>query len=102
MLRIAIRRVDRGAQLTLHPSTVTARKVDEKSVIHPTLRSAGEPAQLDHEQSRENPHRRAQLAPEAGQQLDRGPGDERSEEHPSELQSLMRTSYAVICFKHKT
>src|SRR3546814_5876286 len=25
----------------------------------------------------------------------------RSEEHTSELQSLMRTSYAVFCFKHK-
>src|SRR3546814_8865481 len=26
----------------------------------------------------------------------------RSEEHPSELQSLMRTSYAVFCLKKKT
>src|SRR3546814_10920508 len=26
---------------------------------------------------------------------------ERSEEHTSELQSLMRTSYAVFCLKHK-
>src|SRR3546814_4174219 len=26
---------------------------------------------------------------------------ERSEEHRSELQSLMRTSYAVFCLKHK-
>src|SRR3546814_1111692 len=26
------------------------------------------------------------------------PGQERSEEHTSELQSLMRTSYAVFCF----
>src|SRR3546814_1611847 len=28
--------------------------------------------------------------------------DERSEEHTSELQSLMRISYAVSCFKKKT
>src|SRR3546814_2777425 len=28
--------------------------------------------------------------------------DERSEEHTSELQSLMRTSYAVFCLKTKT
>src|SRR3546814_1471192 len=28
--------------------------------------------------------------------------DERSEEHKSELQSLMRTSYAVFCLKNKT
>src|SRR3546814_9724927 len=27
---------------------------------------------------------------------------QRSEEHPSELQSLMRLSYAVFCFKNKT
>src|SRR3546814_7425622 len=32
-----------------------------------------------------------------------GPGDRwRSEEHTSELQSLMRTSYAVFCLKKKT
>src|SRR3546814_4622379 len=29
------------------------------------------------------------------------PGDERSEEHTSELQSLLRTSYAVFCLKKK-
>src|SRR3546814_4648845 len=29
------------------------------------------------------------------------PGDLRSEEHTSELQSLMRISYAVFCLKHK-
>src|SRR3546814_4059165 len=29
-------------------------------------------------------------------------GTERSAEHTSELQSLMRTSYAVFCFKQKT
>src|SRR3546814_10520489 len=28
-------------------------------------------------------------------------GDERSEEHTSELQSLMRLSYAVFCLKNK-
>src|SRR3546814_11874084 len=31
----------------------------------------------------------------------RDPGTERSEEHTSELQSLMRTSYAVFCLKKK-
>src|SRR3546814_7940848 len=29
------------------------------------------------------------------------PGKRRSEEHTSELQSLMRISYAVFCLKHK-
>src|SRR3546814_5792666 len=31
----------------------------------------------------------------------RGPADVRSEEHTSELQSLMRISYAVFCLKKK-
>src|SRR3546814_8075726 len=31
-----------------------------------------------------------------------GDSDDRSEEHPSELQSLMRISYAVFCLKQKT
>src|SRR3546814_10879106 len=31
----------------------------------------------------------------------RGPHDHRSEEHTSELQSLMRISYAVFCLKKK-
>src|SRR3546814_7782166 len=31
-----------------------------------------------------------------------GPSGERSEEHTSELQSLMRISYAVFCLKNKT
>src|SRR3546814_9039557 len=33
--------------------------------------------------------------------LDRGELDARSEEHTSELQSLMRNSYAVFCLKKK-
>src|SRR3546814_3682883 len=32
----------------------------------------------------------------------RRPGEARSEEHTSELQSLMRNSYAVFCLKKKT
>src|SRR3546814_9987634 len=33
--------------------------------------------------------------------IGRFPGVDRSEEHTSELQSLMRTSYAVFCLKKK-
>src|SRR3546814_3287443 len=53
-------------------------------------------------------HRRAAVGG-LGRQLDeelRGPlgerGLQRSEEHTSELQSLMRISYAVFCLKKKT
>src|SRR3546814_7286697 len=38
--------------------------------------------------------------PKSGR-LTRSPGLVRSEEHTSELQSLMRISYAVFCLKHK-
>src|SRR3546814_1859877 len=36
-----------------------------------------------------------------GEDADDDPGVERSEEHTSELQSLMRISYAVFCLKKK-
>src|SRR3546814_4690563 len=42
----------------------------------------------------------ADLVLRAGQPL--ALGDARSEEHTSELQSLMRISYAVFCLKKKT
>src|SRR3546814_2555291 len=50
-------------------------------------------------------HRRVELAPQAGA-ADGGAGQAepshgRSEEHTSELQSLMRISYAVFCLKKK-
>src|SRR3546814_4891303 len=41
------------------------------------------------------------IPPAAGAAGDRGAPD-RSEEHTSELQSLMRISYAVFCLKKKT
>src|SRR3546814_5728427 len=37
-----------------------------------------------------------------GGKSDANPGSSRSEEHTSELQSLMRISYAVFCLKKKT
>src|SRR3546814_1160441 len=36
-----------------------------------------------------------------GQHQATAPGEDRSEEHTSELQSLMRISYAVFCLKKK-
>src|SRR3546814_5635478 len=43
----------------------------------------------------------ASLLATAGPTLPGKPEFERSEEHTSELQSLMRTSYAVFCLKQK-
>src|SRR3546814_1802268 len=42
------------------------------------------------------------FTPEMTDTLRRGAEDARSEEHTSELQSLMRISYAVFCLKKKT
>src|SRR3546814_9586425 len=46
-------------------------------------------------------HHRIALAPRRGDGVDVGI-DGRSEEHTSELQSLMRISYAVFCLKKNT
>src|SRR3546814_5824989 len=47
------------------------------------------------------PLRRVVLGPAGGEVPAAAPGGERSEEHTSELQSLMRISYAVFCLKTK-
>src|SRR3546814_2213871 len=52
------------------------------------------------------PHRRSPAPaettrPRPGSRVARAPARERSEEHTSELQSLMRISYAVFCLKKK-
>src|SRR3546814_9033142 len=41
------------------------------------------------------------VATQAADHADADPGSRRSEEHTSELQSLMRISYAVFCLKKK-
>src|SRR3546814_3609883 len=45
--------------------------------------------------------RRIQLGPKITEGLGAGSRPERSEEHTSELQSLMRISYAVFCLNKK-
>src|SRR3546814_4751507 len=46
-------------------------------------------------------YRRDLRRPYRASRLRRGHGGDRSEEHTSELQSLMRISYAVFCLKKK-
>src|SRR3546814_1773682 len=62
-------------------------------------RGAGEES-ADHERPRY--HRRRRRCPRNVPPRQVRPGDKRSEEHTSELQSLMRISYAVFCLKKKT
>src|SRR3546814_1201997 len=56
----------------------------------------GEQPDADHEQHGTDRDREAELPPGLAAGVDR------SEEHTSELQSLMRTSYDVLCLKKKT
>src|SRR3546814_3317310 len=50
---------------------------------------------------RERYHQRGQILPRERVHLLLDRGSPRSEEHTSELQSLMRISYAVFCLKKK-
>src|SRR3546814_6323682 len=69
----------------------------------------GGPADLDAHAGGDAVARCVQRVQQAGVgavELDQGPGERRvqrlrSEEHTSELQSLMRISYAVFCLKKK-
>src|SRR3546814_1153379 len=56
---------------------------------------------VDHEVSRDSDAFRALVAAEGVTVLNQTPSAFRSEEHTSELQSLMRISYAVFCLKKK-
>src|SRR3546814_4791010 len=68
----------------------------------------GDSARPDRQAAAENVLEAEAVAPGRGRLVDRFgfdlgpfPTDQRSEEHTSELQSLMRISYAVFCLKKK-
>src|SRR3546814_6912597 len=94
---LLIRRPPRSTRTdTLFPYTTLFRSADarDRAPVRPAA-CAGFAGAIDERQAR---RRRAAFAVRA-----RHPGDcdERSEEHTSELQSLMRISYAVFCLKKK-
>src|SRR3546814_7127739 len=68
----------------------------------------GSEREITHEKLRSGYGRRSKKRRKIGERSAKGGGaavrraDPRSEEHTSELQSLMRTSYAVFCLKKKT
>src|SRR3546814_1623401 len=68
------------------------------------MRGAVHRTQSGPDQSQGQCSSEARMVPLAGLEpaLLAEPHFERSEEHTSELQSLMRTSYAVFCLKKKT
>src|SRR3546814_1800770 len=65
------------------------------------FRSAGCPQDGGQEADREEDCGPQDDGSQAGCSQEPGPQDGRSEEHTSELQSLMRNSYAVFCLKKK-
>src|SRR3546814_1240288 len=97
-----IRRPPRSTRTdTLFPYTTLFR-----SFLHYSAVPAFIPALSHHEQTGLPPGGRVALAgdhpvPEQGSENRRTRLNFRSEEHTSELQSLMRISYAVFCLKKK-
>src|SRR3546814_3675184 len=90
---LMIRRPPRSTRTdTLFPYTTLFRSQAGK------LRFAERRARLDEM----NPLRHAAEARHHAQRIDGERAAPRSEEHTSELQSLMRISYAVFCLKKKT
>src|SRR3546814_7426830 len=78
---------------TLFPYTTLFRST-RRAVARALGRSCEQPP-------RRTRHRRAHRSPQSRSAGDRA-RTARSEEHTSELQSLMRISYAVLCLKKKT
>src|SRR3546814_4137638 len=64
-------------------------------------RAKPERGRASHDFGDSSNHTASLRAPRIASML-QGPGPARSEEHPSELQSLMRISYAVFGWKKKT
>src|SRR3546814_3108212 len=86
-----------GSRISLNISTSpiagpSGRCLRKAPAVSPPLR----PGDQDEQQQGRNPHELLRRL--VGRHADLG---DRSEEHTSELQSLMRTSYAVFCLKKK-
>src|SRR3546814_8654783 len=96
---------------TLVPYTTLFRSAAARRVEHEAVAADAGRFRLDHALHREGRHRRVHGVAAGAQHVQRRQGRqavgsrrhavERSEEHTSELQSLMRLSYAVFCLKKK-
>src|SRR3546814_6925618 len=105
---LMIRRPPRSTRTdTLVPYTTLFRSSRHSQRRGVGLRGIDQPAaDRDRHPEGDEQHRDAehadQLAEKDAFERHRGGEDLRSEEHTSELQSLMRISYAVFCLKKKT
>src|SRR3546814_2132666 len=100
-----IRRPPRSTRTdTLFPYTTLFRSSGHRPEgqdisLHIQRRRAGFEGVIPHKNRPSFPRRREPISRPSGLRLLMGDG--RSEEHTSELQSLMRISYAVFCLKKK-
>src|SRR3546814_1213612 len=93
-----IRRPPRSTRTdTLFPYTTLFRSGDDVARTFDLSRAG---RSYDHAQGRAHAVQSPSFRPDESARVPR-PRDRRSEEHTSELQSLMRTSYAVFCLKKK-
>src|SRR3546814_9915560 len=83
-----------GAAAGARPRAPASRKYGRKAPHRPRRRGAG--------RRRRDDHPRFWIDDDRGRRRADRPPRHRSEEHTSELQSLMRISYAVFCLKKKT
>src|SRR3546814_6842083 len=102
---LMIRRPPRSTRTdTLFPYTTLFRSSPRRSTERPPLsrhRAQGPPRQRPSSAASPPTPPSAARNPAAGRRHPPQP-QKRSEEHTSELQSLMRISYAVFCLKKKT
>src|SRR3546814_10246733 len=84
---------------TLFRSPADGRTLD--CLAHPWCPTGAVPRRREEQPLAPPPSRRPQPAPTPRDGPHRRERDLRSEEHTSELQSLMRISYAVFCLKKK-
>src|SRR3546814_3576743 len=98
-----IRRPPRSTRTaTLFPYTTLFRSERNPQSSRRGLRARGEPARQEPQPSPARPTRWLRASGRARPVLPSRPAlQARSEEHTSELQSLMRISYAVFCLKKK-
>src|SRR3546814_2512400 len=99
-----IRRPPRSTRTdTLFPYTTLFRSQAEHQARQRRAHEVGKAARDQRLQAQPGDHRPLVGRKIAGDRhLDRDGAEIRSEEHTSELQSLMRISYAVFCLKKKT
>src|SRR3546814_2627922 len=96
-----IRRPPRSTRTdTLFPYTTLFRSVADAADVQGPAKQPRHPARAQHQHAHRDQPQPEKHRPD-GPQLAADEVEQRSEEHTSELQSLMRISYAVFCLKKK-